>query len=180
MDRNSSLNSHGESAMKVRIAGVVGLFALMVLSSLLRFAQASARASSALSHLVRFSGTVRDLNGIPLRGVIGVTFARYSEPSGGGALWLETQSVNADSNGHYTVLLGSTHPDGLPAELFTSEQARWVGVQVSGQTEQSRVLLVSAPYAFKAGDAETVGGLPPSAFVLANPAQPKTVGDAAS
>jgi len=32
------------------------------------------------------------------------------------------------------------------------------------------VLLVSAPYALKAGDAETIGGLPPSAFVLAAPA----------
>jgi len=31
------------------------------------------------------------------------------------------------------------------------------------------VLLVSAPYALKAGDAETIGGLPPSAFVLAAP-----------
>jgi hypothetical protein len=53
--------------------------------------------------------------------------------------------------------------------LFTSEQARWVGVQVSGQAEQPRVLLVSAPYALKAGDAETIGGLPPSAFMLAAP-----------
>jgi hypothetical protein len=32
------------------------------------------------------------------------------------------------------------------------------------------VLLVSAPYALKAGDAETVGGLPASAFMLAAPA----------
>jgi hypothetical protein len=31
------------------------------------------------------------------------------------------------------------------------------------------VLLVSAPYALKAGDAETIGGLPPSAFMLAAP-----------
>jgi len=44
-----------------------------------------------------------------------------------------------------------------------------VGVQISGQAEQPRVLLVSAPYALKAGDAETIGGLPPSAFVLAAP-----------
>jgi hypothetical protein len=48
-------------------------------------------------------------------------------------------------------------------------EARWLGVQVSGQQEQPRVLLVSTPYALKAGDAETVGGLPPSAFVLAAP-----------
>jgi hypothetical protein len=31
------------------------------------------------------------------------------------------------------------------------------------------VLLVSAPYALKAGDAQTLGGLPASAFVLAAP-----------
>jgi hypothetical protein len=101
--------------------------------------------------------------------VAGITFALYSEPTGGAPLWLETQNVTADSNGRYTALLGATKPDGLPAELFTSEQARWVGVQVQGQPEQPRVLLVSAPYALKAGDAETIGGLPPSAFVLAAP-----------
>jgi hypothetical protein len=28
------------------------------------------------------------------------------------------------------------------------------------------MLLVSAPYALRTGDAETLGGLPPSAFVL--------------
>ena len=44
----------------------------------------------------------------------------------------------------YTALLGSTKHEGLPADLFNSEQARWVGVQVQGQPEQPRVLLVSA------------------------------------
>jgi hypothetical protein len=132
--------------------------------------QASAQTASALPRLIRFGGTVKDLNDTPLTGVVGITFAFYSEQSGGAPLWLETQNATADSAGHYTVLLGSTKPEGLPAELFTSEQARWVGVQVSGQPEQPRVLLVSAPYALKAGDAETIGGLPPSAFVLAAPA----------
>jgi hypothetical protein len=32
------------------------------------------------------------------------------------------------------------------------------------------VMLLSVPYALKAADAATVGGLPPSAFVLATPA----------
>jgi hypothetical protein len=167
--------------MKLRAACVVVGFCSLLLSLVpLTVAQTTADTASALPRLVRFGATVKDLNGNPLTGVVGITFALYSEPTGGAALWLETQNVTADSNGHYTVLLGSTKPDGLPAELFTSEQARWVGVQVSGQAEQPRVLLVSAPYAFKAGDAETVGGLPPSAFVLANPAQPKTAGAAAS
>lgn len=63
--------------------------------------------------------------------------------------------------------LGATKSDGLPAELFTSAEARWLGVQVAGQPEQPRTLLLSVPYALKAGDAETIGGLPPSAFLLA-------------
>src|SRR6185312_15395766 len=36
-----------------------------------------------------------------------------------------------------------------------------------GQAEQTRVLLVSVPYAMKAGDANTLGGLPASAYALA-------------
>ncbi len=157
--------------MKLRLACVVAAFLSLALSlAQLTVAQTSTQTASALPRLVRFGGAVKDLNGSPLTGVVGVTFALYSEQSGGAPLWLETQNATADSTGHYTVLLGSTKPDGLPAELFTSEQARWVGVQVSGQAEQPRVLLVSAPYALKAGDAETIGGLPPSAFVLAAPA----------
>jgi hypothetical protein len=163
-----------ESPMKPRIGYVVVGFLSLVLPVLslvpLTLAQMPTQTASALPRLVRFGGTVKDLNGSPLTGVVGITFALYSEQTGGASLWLETQNVTADSNGHYTALLGLTMPDGLPADLFTSEQAHWVGVQVSGQAEQPRVLLVSAPYALKAGDAETIGGLPPSAFMLAEPA----------
>ena len=133
----------------------------------------SSNASTTLPRLVRFSGTARDINGNPLTGVVGITFALYSDESGGAALWLESQNVQADASGRYTALLGASKPDGLPTDLFASEQARWVGIQISGQTEQPRVLLVSAPYALKAGDSETVGGFPASAFVLASPNQSK-------
>jgi hypothetical protein len=156
--------------MKLRLVCVViGFLSLISLTVAQTSTQTSTQTPSALPRLVRFGGTAKDLNGSPMTGVVGITFAFYSEKTGGSPLWLETQNATADSTGHYTVLLGSTKPEGLPAELFTSEQARWVGVQVSGQPEQPRVLLVSAPYALKAGDAETIGGLPPSAFVLAAP-----------
>jgi hypothetical protein len=155
--------------MKFRVGGVVVGFLLSVLSLVqLTVAQSPTEIASALPHLVRFGGTVKDLNGSPLTGLVGVTFALYSEQTGGSALWMETQNVTADSNGHYTVLLGPTTSEGLPESIFTSEQAHWVGVQVSGQAEEPRVLLVSAPYALKAGDAETVGGYPASSFVMAN------------
>jgi hypothetical protein len=132
-------------------------------------ASAASGSTSQLPRLVKFSGTVKDANENPLTGVVGVTFALYSEQSGGAPLWLETQNVQLDKNGHYTILLGATKPEALPLDLFVSEQAQWLGVQPEGQAEQPRVLLVSAPYALKAGDAETIGGLPPSAFVLAAP-----------
>ena len=40
-------------------------------------------------------------------------------------------------------------------------------MEVQGHTEQPRVLLVSVPYALKALDAETIGGKPASAFMMA-------------
>ena len=119
--------------------------------------------------LVQFNGVLTDLNGKPLTGVVGVTFCLYKDSQGGAPLWMETQNVQPNRSGHYSVMLGSTTSQGLPFDLFVSGEARWLGVQAQGQSEQPRVLLLSVPYALKAGDAETVGGLPPSAFVLATP-----------
>jgi hypothetical protein len=119
--------------------------------------------------LVKFSGTLTDASGKPLSGVVGVTFALYKDQQGGAPLWLETQNVTSDKNGHYSIMLGSTSSEGLPTDLFASGEARWLGVQPEGQAEQPRVLLLSVPYALKAGDAQTLGGLPASAFVLAAP-----------
>ncbi len=125
--------------------------------------------TAAVPHLVKFGGNVTDLNGKPRTGIAGLTFALYKDDQGGAPLWIETQSVPLDASGHYSVMLGSTKPDGLPADLFASGEARWLGVQPEGQAEQPRVLLLSVPYALKAGDAATLGGLPPSAFLLAAP-----------
>ncbi|HJT01178.1 MAG TPA: hypothetical protein VJ756_18945 [Terriglobales bacterium] len=120
--------------------------------------------------LMRFSGVVRN-GGASQTGVAGVTFLLYKSQEGGAPLWIETQNVKIDSTGHYTAFIGSTKTDGLPIELFSSGEARWLGVQVEGQLEQPRVLLLSVPYALKAADAETLGGKPASAFSLADPVQ---------
>ena len=125
--------------------------------------------TTAVPRLVRFAGIIKDDSSKPLTGVAGVTFALYKDQQGGAALWIETQNVQLDSTGHYSVMLGATKADGLPADLFTSGEARWLGVQPEGQAEQPRVLLLSVPYALKAGDAATLGGLPASAFLLAAP-----------
>jgi hypothetical protein len=133
-------------------------------------AQASAASSSpVVPRLVSFSGKAVDPQGKPITGIVGITFAIYQEQSEGAALWLESQNVTADKKGNYTTQIGATKTEGLPIDLFSSGAARWLGVAVNGGAEQPRVLLLSVPYALKAADAETVGGLPPSAFLRAAP-----------
>ena len=130
---------------------------------------AAAVSESQVPRLVKVSGTLLDESGKPRTGVAGVTFLLYKDQAGGAPLWMETQNVNLDVKGHYTILLGSSKPDGLPAELFASGEARWLAVQGERQAEQPRVLLLSVPYALKAMDAETLGGRPVSDFVLSAP-----------
>jgi trimeric autotransporter adhesin len=124
-------------------------------------------ASAPVPPLVNFSGVLTEVNGKPLASTVGVTFALYKDQQDGALLWLETQTVKPNSAGHYTVTLGSTASQGIPANIFASGEARWLGVQVQGQAEQPRVLLMSVPYALKALDAETIGGRPASSFMLA-------------
>jgi hypothetical protein len=126
---------------------------------------APSASAAEVPRLIKFSGTLLDALDRPMAGTVGVTFALYSQQTGGASLWLETQNVKPDASGVYTVLLGANSANGVPAELFASGEARWLAVQVERQAEQPRVLLVSVPYALKAKDAETLGGKPASAFV---------------
>jgi hypothetical protein len=120
--------------------------------------------SPTVPRLIRFSGNVAGASDKPETGIVGLTFSLYTDEQGITPLWQETQNVKLDSAGGYNIFLGASKPDGLPLDLFASGQAQWLGVQAQGQPEQPRVLLLAVPYALKAADAETVGGLPPSAF----------------
>ena len=128
-----------------------------------------AAANVVVPPMVKYSGVLTDANNKPLTGTVGVTFALYKESQGGAALWVETQNLRLDKAGHYTAMLGSTTSQGLPADLFASGEARWLGVQTQGEAEQPRTVLMSVPYALKALDAETIGGKPLSALQLAAP-----------
>src|SRR5579871_1194850 len=118
----------------------------------------AAVASSSVPRLVQFNGTLKDSAARPVIGVASVTFAIYAEQDGGSALWIETQNVLADSNGHFNALLGTATTGGFPSELFSTGQSRWLGITIARQPEMPRVMLASVPYAMKAGDADTLGG----------------------
>lgn len=133
----------------------------------LLFGQQATVLSAAVPTLVNFSGTLTDVNDKPLTAMVGVTFDLYNAQEGGSPLWIETQNVQPDKHGNYSVMLGATTSQGLPRDLFVSGEARWLGVQAQGQPEQPRVMLLSVPYAMEAADAQTLGGMPASAFMLA-------------
>ncbi len=146
---------------------------VVALATLLSFSICTAQqiTTTSVPNLIRYSGTLKDAQGAALSSsaAVGVTFSLYKQQEGGAPVWMETQNVTPDANGQYNVILGSTTATGLPDDLFSQQEQRWLGVQVQGQDEQARVLLVSVPYAFKAHEAETLGGLPASAFVKAPP-----------
>lgn len=156
--------------MKFHTRAAVALcFLALVFSAAAQTSPANSGASSVsaqVPRLIRFSGVAKDETGKAVPGVLGITFALYRDEQGGAPLWIETQNVQADAAGQYTALLGTSKPEGVPLELFTSGEARWLEIHGQGQLEQPRVLLVSVPYAIKAHEAETLSGRSISDFVL--------------
>jgi hypothetical protein len=121
----------------------------------------SALSKPVIPQLVRFSGTLPNRAGDTVEAV----FRIYSNPEGGEPLWTETQKISVAQDGSYSVFLGAVNTSGLPQSVFGSGQARWLGVAVERGEEGTRSLLASAPYAMKAGDAQTLSGLGVQSFV---------------
>jgi len=153
--------------MRNTLKSLRGCIVIVLFCSLVGAQSTNSTPSPVVPPLVKFTGVLTDVNSKALTGTVGVTFSLYNEAQGGSALWVETQNVTPDKAGHYSVMLGSTTTEGIPASLFANGEARWLGVQAQGQTEQPRTLLMSVPYALKALDAETIGGKPASSFMLA-------------
>jgi hypothetical protein len=164
-------------AVRLGFAGILSLLCLPFFAtfSVAQCADGEVSCSQTVPRLVTFNGSLRDLDGQPRTGTVGMTFAIYTASTGGQRLWQETQNVQLDQQGHYEAMLGAMS-QGIPLDLFSSGEPRWLGVQAQlpNEEEQPRVLLVSVPYALKAADAETLGGLPASAFARAG-VNPQTV-----
>ena len=125
--------------------------------------------STSVPRLINVSGVFQPADGQPPAPVEVVTLSIYAEPDGGVPLWQETQTVTVGTRGRFTVLLGASHPDGLPPRCLPPARRRWMSLQFAraGEVERPRVRITSVPYALKASDAETLGGRPASAYLLA-------------
>src|SRR5579859_283820 len=105
----------------------LALIVTLSLTTLAMVAQQSPSASAAgvvVPNVINYGGILTDLNGKPLTTIQGVTFLLYSSQQGGAPLWMETQNITPNGAGQYSATLGVTTAQGLPADLFTSGQAR--------------------------------------------------------
>jgi hypothetical protein len=164
--------------MKISIGAATALpfllLGLVPLSTQAQCPNAASDCTQAVPHLVKFSGVLKSASALPRGGTIAVRFVIYGDSMVGTPLWQEVQNTHIDEQGRYEVMLGAAGNGGIPMDLFASGEPRWLGVRalLPGEEEQPRVLLVSVPYALKAGDAATLGGLPASAYAKASSVSP--------
>jgi hypothetical protein len=150
---------------------MLSLFAFVPFSCDAQCTNNTSACSHGVPHFVKFSGAIKNAARAPKGGVVAIRFVIYGDSTGGTPLWQEEQNAQLDEQGHYDVMLGSSGSEGIPLDLFTSGEPRWLEVQalLPGEEAQPRVLLVSVPYALESANAQTLGGLPVSAFAKAAP-----------
>ncbi len=119
--------------------------------------------------LVTISGVFRPADGRPAGRFETVTLSLYVEKEGGTPVWQERQTIALDAQGRYSLVLGANSAGGIPPAVFGDPAAHWIGIlfERPGEVEGPRSLLTSTPYAIRAADADTLGGLPASAYLLA-------------
>jgi hypothetical protein len=154
----------------MKLVWALFLLAMIPLTSKAQCAGGTGGCTAGVPHFMKLSGVIKKSTPLPPNGIAAVKFVIYDAATNGTALWQEVQNVPLDAQGHYELMLGATAHEGIPAELFSSGEPRWLGVQPlwPGAEEEARVLMVSVPYAMEAANAQTLGGLPASAFAKAN------------
>ncbi len=94
-----------------------------------------------------YQGILTDENGVPLPdGTYTVTFRLYTQPTGGVAVWSETQQMEIEK-GVFNAILGSVNS----LENVSFGQPLWLGISVNGAAEfRPRVQLTAVPYSIMA------------------------------
>jgi hypothetical protein len=128
-------------------------------SSLHRFALlgsllAGLCAAAQVPQKLGYQGKLLKLDGTPENGSVSMTFTLFDAASGGTNLWSETRSVTV-VNGFFAVFLGDQTT--LPYSVMSGAE-RHLEISVGGSALTPRQRVTSVAYAYKARDADTVGG----------------------
>jgi len=100
---------------------------------------------------INYQGYLKNTDGTPVSTPTSIRFSLYSSnPARNNPVWRETQSVTP-ANGIYSTQLGSVTPITAPFDV-----PYWLGVKVASEAEMTLQQLSSAPYARRAGVADSV------------------------
>ncbi len=125
-----------------------GLFCAGLLSS-----SSAVSAASSVPTTLTQQGKLLDSTGAAVDGVaLQFTFALYTTPTAGTALWSEKQTITPDG-GYFSARLGEVAP--FPATIFDGSQgALYLGIAIGTDSEMSpRQELTSVPFAMLAANA---------------------------
>ena len=112
-----------------------------------------ASAHAQVPEQIGYQGVLVDAGGQPVNGLVPMLFRLYSMPSGGSALYSETQTVNV-TNGVFNVAIGAVTPVSLPFDT-----PYYLGIKVGTDAEMTpRQALLSSPYARRAEMANALAG----------------------
>ena len=101
---------------------------------------------------INYQGYLTNPGGTAVNSAVVMTFKLYNVASGGSALWTETQTSVAVSNGNFNAVLGSQVPIPLPFDV-----PYWLTVTINADGEMSpRQPLAASPYAFRAASLDGV------------------------
>jgi hypothetical protein len=121
--------------------------------------------SAEIPRMINYQARLTDTDsGEPLQGSYDLEFRLYDSATEGSLLWSETQSVEIDSLGIVSVILGSQTEIDIPFD-----RPVWLEVVVEGGILSPRRELASVPYAFRAkrsDDADSLGGVPSGDYVV--------------
>lgn len=130
-----------------RINGLLGTLAIFA------FALIAGAVQAQVPPLINYQGQLLDANGAAANGNVPLVFSIFDVPSGGTALFTETQTVTV-SNGIFNVLIGSVTP--IPQDLFdAAPHTRFLEITVNGTVLTPRRVFGSVPYAFNSRNAIT-------------------------
>ncbi|MBP9817444.1 tail fiber domain-containing protein, partial [Candidatus Shapirobacteria bacterium] len=146
-----------------------GLYYQTIVRSTKNLAFSTAASPVRPGRILSFQGRLTDSAGNPITSSTGIVFKLFNNSIGGTELYNSnignSQTVVPDTNGIFSVVIGSSHGTEIPSTVFSENQNVYLEITAGGETMNPRQPIATVGYAL---NSETLQGLPPSASGLKN------------
>jgi hypothetical protein len=133
---------------------------------------------SAVPRVINYQARLTDSGGAPVKTAVTLTFTFWDSESGGAQLgggYSDSKLVQPDANGVVSTQVGEDPGNPIPASVFAGT-AVWLRAMLGAQEIVPRMRISTVGYAFRAADADAVGGVPGAAIAAIVDAFPRRGG----